>query len=100
MELARGKRIGANGKNWALISTPRRVNGRAAGQIPGTGLGLAGARGSVEQHGGSISLESREGAGTTVTVRLPLGRGGRLVAVVGSRGVRVEGGVAGVRQPV
>ena len=39
--------------------------------IPGTGIGLAGSRDIVEQHGGSISVESEEGKGATFTVRLP-----------------------------
>jgi len=40
--------------------------------IPGSGIGLAGVRQIVEQHGGSIEVESREGEGSTFTVRLPL----------------------------
>jgi len=42
-----------------------------AASIPGTGLGLAGARAIVAQHGGQITLESRVGEGTVVTVSLP-----------------------------
>lgn len=42
------------------------------GAIAGTGLGLAGARQIVQQHGGIIALDSAERHGTTVTIRLPL----------------------------
>jgi signal transduction histidine kinase len=41
----------------------------------GTGLGVAVARGLIEQHGGSLDYESAPGKGTTVTVRLPLNAG-------------------------
>jgi signal transduction histidine kinase len=39
--------------------------------VPGTGLGLAITRALVDQQGGTIDLESREGEGTSVTVTLP-----------------------------
>ena len=39
--------------------------------VAGVGLGLWGVRQIVTQHGGTITIESQEGAGTTVTVRLP-----------------------------
>jgi two-component system sensor histidine kinase AtoS len=40
----------------------------------GSGLGLPTVHRIVENHGGSLALESRTGAGTTVRVRLPAAR--------------------------
>jgi signal transduction histidine kinase len=42
------------------------------GRISGAGIGLSGVKQIVEQMGGSISVVSTEGAGSTFTVRLPL----------------------------
>jgi signal transduction histidine kinase len=44
---------------------------RNVGNIPGTGLGLAIVKQSAELHGGSVSLESQLGAGSTFTVTIP-----------------------------
>lgn len=38
----------------------------------GTGLGLSVVYGVIERHGGKLDIQSRPGAGTTVTIRLPV----------------------------
>lgn len=49
-----------------------RASNATAAAIPGTGLGLAIVRQIVEGHDGQLTLESTEGEGTTVRIRLPL----------------------------
>ncbi|GIW03696.1 MAG: hypothetical protein KatS3mg059_0316 [Thermomicrobiales bacterium] len=41
-------------------------------RVAGTGLGLAGAREVVMQHGGEVTIDSEEGRGTRVTIWLPV----------------------------
>lgn len=48
-----------------------RARNAAAG-TSGLGLGLAGARRIIEQHGGTLTAESRAGPGSIFTIRLPL----------------------------
>lgn len=48
------------------------ARGRGARSVPGAGLGLPLVRTIVDRHGGDVSLRSREGSGTVVTMRLPV----------------------------
>ncbi len=49
----------------------RHVQARAPGSPAGSGLGLAITKRIVEAHGGSVSIHSTVGAGTTAIVKLP-----------------------------
>ena len=49
----------------------RQVHNYLTKAEAGTGLGLPLARRFIEAHGGTLTLDSTPGAGTTVTIRLP-----------------------------
>jgi signal transduction histidine kinase len=68
----RDRGIGIPARDLPHIFERFHRGSNVVGSIDGVGLGLAGVRRIVEQHGGTISIESDEGAGTAVTVRLPL----------------------------
>ena len=58
-----------------LPRAPRTLNmrsGSAGTRAAGTGLGLAIAKKVVEDHGGTVELESEPGDGTRVSLRFPV----------------------------
>jgi two-component system phosphate regulon sensor histidine kinase PhoR len=58
----------------ALFTRFFRASNAVAGAVPGSGLGMSIARTIVANHEGDISVQSAEGEGTTVTVRIALAR--------------------------
>ncbi|MDE3076520.1 MAG: ATP-binding protein, partial [Chloroflexota bacterium] len=64
--------LGIPAADLPLIFDEFHRGANVLGRVPGMGLGLAGVRHIVDQHGGDVSVFSVEGAGATFTVRLPL----------------------------
>ena len=58
----------------ALMSGPALPEPEATPRAKGLGLGLALCRAFVHRHGGTLVIQSRPGAGTNVTVSLPVAR--------------------------
>ena len=63
--------IGIAAEDLPRIMTPYFRTAAARAQAGGTGLGLGISHDIVTAHGGTLSIESEAGAGSTVTVRLP-----------------------------
>ena len=60
-------------KQDAVFDRFAQVQDGPTGDQDGLGIGLAFARDLVEQHGGTVTLDSTQGEGTTITVRFPCG---------------------------
>ena len=64
--------VGIAAGDLERLSAPHEQAGPAEHGPMGAGLGLSLVRAFCEAHGGAMVIESRLGAGTTVTVRLPV----------------------------
>ncbi len=64
--------VGIAPEDLERLGRPYEQAGGADGRAQGTGLGLSLVRSFAELHGGRMSLESRLGEGTAVSVRLPV----------------------------
>jgi signal transduction histidine kinase len=68
--------IGIPADDLPHVMTPYFRSAHARETATGTGLGLGITREIVTAHGGTLTIDSEEGVGTTMTVRLPRGAGG------------------------
>ncbi len=64
--------IGIADNDLSGIFKPFQRSSATIGTIPGIGLGLSVSRHIVEAHGGTLTVESQLGAGSTFHVRLPI----------------------------
>jgi signal transduction histidine kinase/HAMP domain-containing protein len=73
--------IGMRGEDVTLALEPfRQIDGALNRRYEGTGLGLPLVQRLVQLHGGTLSIKTAPGAGTTITLRLPADRCIREVA--------------------
>jgi signal transduction histidine kinase len=66
----RSARSAAAGVRLAIFEEFSQLEPGSTNQGKGTGLGLAITKALVEEHGGSIHVQSSRGAGTTFEIRL------------------------------
>lgn len=65
--------VGIDEKDLPTLATPFvQAQSSYDRRYEGTGLGLSVVKGLVELHGGELTIRSKLGVGTTVTVRLPM----------------------------
>jgi signal transduction histidine kinase len=69
----RDRGIGIPGADQSRIFERFQRGTNVEGRFQGAGIGLAGARQIVEQHGGAITVKSQVAKGSTFTVRFPAG---------------------------
>ena len=77
--------IGMSPEDILIAMAPfGQVDSRLARRYEGTGLGLPLTNALVELHGGTLTIDSERGRGTTVTVMLPTGLRDGLAAYAGT----------------
>ncbi len=69
----RDRGIGIPGQDQSRVFERFQRGTNVEGRFQGTGIGLAGAKQIVEQHGGAITVKSQVSKGSTFTVRIPTG---------------------------
>jgi signal transduction histidine kinase len=84
----RDRGIGIPAADLPRVFEPFYRASNADGQVPGSGIGLAGAQRLVAAHGGALTVDSEEGEGTTFLLIMPLDDTGKATA-------EAAGGMAG-----
>lgn len=70
LEASRAQSL-TEGEIVELLFLPGFSTAASVGMLSGRGVGMDVVRTTVEEHGGSVTIESRKGVGTKVSIRLP-----------------------------